>query len=79
MLKILLCLIFLSFCLKEGYREGAEAGKEVTVQQGFNQGYNEAAKFMFSCGQLKGTVRYVLKPIFLCKYNLKCFMLRTSL
>lgn len=42
--------------IKEGYREGVEAGKKVTLQQGFNQGYTEAAKLMFSCGQLKGTI-----------------------
>ncbi|XP_015273398.1 PREDICTED: yae1 domain-containing protein 1 isoform X2 [Gekko japonicus] len=43
--------------VKEGYREGVEAGKELTLQQGFNQGYEEAVKVMFSCGQLKGNVR----------------------
>ncbi|XP_053120068.1 protein YAE1 homolog [Hemicordylus capensis] len=40
--------------VKEGYREGVEAGKKLTLQQGFNKGYEEAAKRMFSCGQLKG-------------------------
>uniref|UniRef100_A0A803SP13 Essential protein Yae1 N-terminal domain-containing protein n=1 Tax=Anolis carolinensis TaxID=28377 RepID=A0A803SP13_ANOCA len=42
--------------VKEGYREGIEAGKEVTLQQSFNQGYKEAIRIMFSCGQLKGTL-----------------------
>nr|XP_056713807.1 protein YAE1 homolog [Euleptes europaea] len=46
--------------VKEGYREGVEAGKELTLQQGFNQGYEEAAKIMFSCGQLKGSVSAIL-------------------
>ncbi|XP_042326963.1 protein YAE1 homolog isoform X1 [Sceloporus undulatus] len=42
--------------VQEGYREGIEAGKKVTLQEGFNQGYKEAARMMFSCGQLKGTL-----------------------
>ncbi|XP_062813071.1 protein YAE1 homolog isoform X2 [Anolis carolinensis] len=42
--------------IKEGYREGIEAGKEATLQQSFNQGYKEAIRIMFSCGQLKGTL-----------------------
>ncbi|KAJ7322688.1 hypothetical protein JRQ81_018975 [Phrynocephalus forsythii] len=42
--------------VKEGYTEGVEAGKEVTLQNGFNQGYKEAVKRMFFCGQLKGTI-----------------------
>lgn len=50
-------LMLLSLGFKEGYREGVEAGKEQTLQQGFNQGYEEAANIMFSCGQLKGSVR----------------------
>ncbi|XP_048367535.1 protein YAE1 homolog [Sphaerodactylus townsendi] len=46
--------------VKEGYREGVEAGKELTLQKGFNEGYEEAAKIMFSCGQLKGNVSALL-------------------
>ncbi|XP_061443828.1 protein YAE1 homolog [Rhineura floridana] len=42
--------------VKEGYREGIEAGKLLTLQQGFTQGYKEAARRMNSCGQLKGTI-----------------------
>ncbi|KAL7976842.1 hypothetical protein Chor_008791 [Crotalus horridus] len=42
--------------VKEGYREGVEAGKVVTLQQGFNQGYKEAVRVMFECGQLKGAI-----------------------
>ncbi|KAF7247811.1 hypothetical protein EYD10_06227 [Varanus komodoensis] len=42
--------------VKEGYREGVEAGKQLTLQQGFNQGYKEAVRMMFFCGQLKGTI-----------------------
>uniref|UniRef100_A0A8C5SXD9 Essential protein Yae1 N-terminal domain-containing protein n=1 Tax=Laticauda laticaudata TaxID=8630 RepID=A0A8C5SXD9_LATLA len=47
--------------IKEGYREGVEAGKVVTLQQGFNQGYKEAVRVMFECSQLKGIIRYVVK------------------
>nr|XP_020643844.1 yae1 domain-containing protein 1 [Pogona vitticeps] len=42
--------------VKEGYTEGIEAGKEVTLQQGFNRGYQEAVRAMLFCGQLKGTI-----------------------
>uniref|UniRef100_A0A2D4N584 Essential protein Yae1 N-terminal domain-containing protein n=1 Tax=Micrurus spixii TaxID=129469 RepID=A0A2D4N584_9SAUR len=46
--------------VKEGYMEGVEAGKVVTLQQGFNQGYKEAVKVMFECSQLKGTISALL-------------------
>ncbi|XP_062985591.1 protein YAE1 homolog [Elgaria multicarinata webbii] len=42
--------------VNEGYREGVEAGKQLTLQQGFNQGYKEAVRTVFFCGQLKGTI-----------------------
>ncbi|XP_054846772.1 protein YAE1 homolog [Eublepharis macularius] len=54
--------------VKEGYREGVEAGKQLTLQQGFNQGYGEAAKIMFSCGQLKGSLSALLSWC----YNNQC-------
>ncbi|XP_063160228.1 protein YAE1 homolog [Candoia aspera] len=46
--------------VKEGYREGVEAGKVLKLQQGFNQGYKEAVRMMFECGQLKGTISALL-------------------
>ncbi|KAG8139510.1 hypothetical protein E2320_002277, partial [Naja naja] len=46
--------------VKEGYREGVDAGKVVTLQQGFNQGYKEAVRVMFECSQLKGTISALL-------------------
>ncbi|XP_028605451.2 protein YAE1 homolog [Podarcis muralis] len=52
--------------VKEGYREGAEAGRLLTVQEGFNQGYKEAARKMISCGQLKGTISALS---FWCQHN----------
>ncbi|XP_032090393.1 protein YAE1 homolog [Thamnophis elegans] len=46
--------------IKEGYRDGVEAGKVVTLQQGFNQGYKEAIRVIFACSQLKGTISALL-------------------
>ncbi|NWR00427.1 YAED1 protein, partial [Paradoxornis webbianus] len=46
--------------LKEGYRDGIEAGKELALQTGFNQGYRHGAKLMITCGQLKGTLNALL-------------------
>ncbi|NXU59280.1 YAED1 protein, partial [Turnix velox] len=42
--------------LKEGYRDGIEAGKELALQEGFNQGYKHGAKLMITCGQFRGTL-----------------------
>uniref|UniRef100_A0A8C3VPC6 Essential protein Yae1 N-terminal domain-containing protein n=1 Tax=Catagonus wagneri TaxID=51154 RepID=A0A8C3VPC6_9CETA len=42
--------------VKEGYRGGIEAGKAVTLQQGFNQGYKEGAEVIRNYGQLRGTL-----------------------
>ncbi|XP_032298438.1 protein YAE1 homolog isoform X2 [Coturnix japonica] len=42
--------------LKEGYRDGVEAGKELAIQEGFNQGYRQGAELMVTCGQFKGTL-----------------------
>ncbi|NXG45557.1 YAED1 protein, partial [Psilopogon haemacephalus] len=42
--------------LKEGYRDGVEAGKELALQEGFNQGYRRGAELMVTCGQFRGTL-----------------------
>ncbi|XP_030623393.1 OTU deubiquitinase with linear linkage specificity a [Chanos chanos] len=41
---------------KDGYRDGVDAGKEASLQIGFNMGYREGAVKMKSIGQLKGIV-----------------------
>ncbi|XP_060013329.1 protein YAE1 homolog [Lagenorhynchus albirostris] len=46
--------------VKEGYRDGIEAGKTVTLQQGFNQGYKEGAEVIMNYGQLRGTLSALL-------------------
>ncbi|NXV38598.1 YAED1 protein, partial [Rissa tridactyla] len=46
--------------LKEGYRDGIEAGKELALQEGFNQGYRHGAELMISCGQVRGTLNALL-------------------
>ncbi|XP_066898976.1 protein YAE1 homolog isoform X2 [Kogia breviceps] len=43
--------------VQEGYRDGIDAGKAVTLQQGFNQGYKEGAEVIINYGQLRGTLR----------------------
>uniref|UniRef100_A0A2K5F4P4 YAE1 maturation factor of ABCE1 n=1 Tax=Aotus nancymaae TaxID=37293 RepID=A0A2K5F4P4_AOTNA len=43
--------------VKEGYRDGVDAGKAVTLQQGFNQGYKEGAEVILNYGRLRGTLR----------------------
>ncbi|NXN87808.1 YAED1 protein, partial [Bombycilla garrulus] len=52
--------------LKEGYREGIEAGKELALQTGFNQGYRHGAELLFTCGQFKGTLNALLSW---CHFN----------
>ncbi|XP_071417667.1 protein YAE1 homolog isoform X2 [Pithys albifrons albifrons] len=52
--------------LKEGYREGVEAGKEHALQEGFNQGYRHGAELMVTCGQFKGTLNALLSW---CHFN----------
>ncbi|XP_038601293.1 protein YAE1 homolog [Tachyglossus aculeatus] len=42
--------------LKEGYREGVDAGKASALQEGFRQGYKEAAEKVLVYGQLRGTL-----------------------
>ncbi|XP_075601468.1 protein YAE1 homolog isoform X2 [Balearica regulorum gibbericeps] len=46
--------------LKEGYRDGIEAGKELALQEGFNQGYRHGAELMATCGQFRGTLNALL-------------------
>ncbi|KAG8515100.1 Protein YAE1, partial [Galemys pyrenaicus] len=46
--------------VKEGYRDGIDAGKAGTLQQGFNQGYKEGAKVIINYGQLRGTLSALL-------------------
>ncbi|XP_074939783.1 protein YAE1 homolog isoform X1 [Phalacrocorax aristotelis] len=52
--------------LKEGYRDGVEAGKELTLQEGFNQGYRHGAQLMVTCGQFRGTLNALLSW---CHFN----------
>ncbi|XP_010191766.1 PREDICTED: yae1 domain-containing protein 1 [Mesitornis unicolor] len=46
--------------LKEGYRDGIEAGKVVALQQGFSQGYRHSAEMMVACGRFRGTLNALL-------------------
>ncbi|XP_010148017.1 PREDICTED: yae1 domain-containing protein 1 [Eurypyga helias] len=46
--------------VKEGFRDGLEAGKELALQEGFNQGYRQGAELMVTCGQLRGTLHALL-------------------
>ncbi|XP_054241023.1 protein YAE1 homolog [Indicator indicator] len=52
--------------LKEGYRDGVEAGKELALQEGFNQGYRHGAELMVVCGQFRGTLNALLSW---CHFN----------
>ncbi|KAF1414365.1 Yae1 domain-containing protein 1, partial [Spheniscus humboldti] len=52
--------------LKEGYRDGIEAGKELALQEGFNQGYRHGAELMVTCGQFRGTLNALLSW---CHFN----------
>ncbi|NWT52699.1 YAED1 protein, partial [Erythrocercus mccallii] len=60
--------------LKEGYRDGIEAGKELAFQTGFNQGYRHGAELMITCGQFKGTLNALLSW---CHFNGHDFALTT--
>lgn len=42
---------------QDGFRDGIDAGKEASLQQGFNLGYREGADKMKAIGQFKGIVR----------------------
>ncbi|KAM4874089.1 protein YAE1 homolog [Thomomys bottae] len=46
--------------VKEGYRDGVDAGKAVALQQGFNQGYKEGAEVIVNYGQVRGTLSALL-------------------
>nr|XP_034369569.1 LOW QUALITY PROTEIN: protein YAE1 homolog [Arvicanthis niloticus] len=46
--------------VQEGYRDGIDAGKAVTLQQGFNQGYKEGADVIINYGLLRGTLSALL-------------------
>ncbi|NXA52531.1 YAED1 protein, partial [Nothocercus julius] len=46
--------------LKEGYRDGIEAGKELALQEGFNVGYRQGAELMVTYGQFRGTLSALL-------------------
>ncbi|XP_043544863.1 OTU deubiquitinase with linear linkage specificity a [Chiloscyllium plagiosum] len=46
--------------LKEGYRDGVNAGRESTLQHGFNQGYQEGVKKMLVLSQIKGLLSALL-------------------
>ncbi|KAL1784276.1 yae1 domain-containing protein 1 [Sigmodon hispidus] len=46
--------------IQEGYRDGIDAGKAVTLQQGFNQGYKEGAEVIVNYGLLRGTLSALL-------------------
>ncbi|NXJ82555.1 YAED1 protein, partial [Trogon melanurus] len=52
--------------LKEGYRDGVEAGKELALQEGFNEGYRRGAELMVTCGQFRGTLNALLSW---CHFN----------
>ncbi|NXJ55912.1 YAED1 protein, partial [Spizaetus tyrannus] len=52
--------------LKEGYRDGIEAAKELALQEGFNQGYRHGAELMVTCGQFRGTLNALLSW---CHFN----------
>jgi Essential protein Yae1, N terminal len=50
-------LSFFNFFLKEGYKDGIVAGKDVTIQEGFNKGYKEGVALGRQLGKLRGVTR----------------------
>ncbi|KAJ8375145.1 hypothetical protein SKAU_G00057250 [Synaphobranchus kaupii] len=40
--------------VKDGYRDGVDAGKDASLQRGFNIGYREGVEQMVAVGQMKG-------------------------
>uniref|UniRef100_A0A8C6GAK9 Yae1 domain containing 1 n=1 Tax=Mus spicilegus TaxID=10103 RepID=A0A8C6GAK9_MUSSI len=46
--------------VQEGYRDGLDAGKALTLQRGFNQGYKEGADVIINYGLLRGTLSALL-------------------
>ncbi|XP_053570538.1 protein YAE1 homolog [Bombina bombina] len=46
--------------LKEGYRDGVDAGKETSLQKGFNLGYKLGVNTLMPFGELRGTISALL-------------------
>ncbi|KAM8967054.1 protein YAE1 homolog [Pelodytes ibericus] len=46
--------------LKEGYRDGVDAGKENSMQTGFNLGYKFGVNLLMPYGELRGTLSALL-------------------
>lgn len=46
--------------IKDGYRDGIDAGKEATLQLSFNEGFREGANRMKAIGQMKGILSALL-------------------
>ncbi|KAM9308228.1 protein YAE1 homolog [Gastrophryne carolinensis] len=42
--------------LKEGYREGVDAGKKNSLQSGFNLGYKLGVNMVMPCGEFRGAI-----------------------
>ncbi|KAM5157576.1 protein YAE1 homolog [Mantella aurantiaca] len=42
--------------LKEGYLDGIDAGKENSLQSGFNLGYTLGANMLMPCGEIRGAI-----------------------
>ncbi|XP_069814515.1 protein YAE1 homolog isoform X2 [Dendropsophus ebraccatus] len=42
--------------LQEGFLDGMDAGKENSLQTGFNLGYKVGVSFLMPCGELRGTL-----------------------
>lgn len=52
-------MIDLCVSLQEGYLDGMDAGKENSLQTGFNLGYKLGVVLLLPCGELRGTLRCV--------------------
>ncbi|MEE6465718.1 hypothetical protein FKM82_006662 [Ascaphus truei] len=46
--------------LKEGYRDGIDAGKENTLQRGFGLGYKQGVNMLMPFGEVRGTLSALL-------------------
>ncbi|KAM4705711.1 protein YAE1 homolog [Rhinophrynus dorsalis] len=46
--------------VKEGYVDGMDAGKENSLQSGFNLGYKIGVNLLMPCGELRGTLSALL-------------------
>ncbi|MGH0123871.1 UNVERIFIED_CONTAM: hypothetical protein FKN15_056074 [Acipenser sinensis] len=60
--------------IKDGYRDGMDAGKEASLQHGFNQGYKEGASRMGVIGQLKGILRMDIEMVWMQAKRLRFSM-----